>query len=165
MGQQACNRPHKAPSGKLREWNEYTEQCAFHSLHGNFRIQIPVVMGIKFKMHEKVAVLINPLGQQIHFLLFYGAVFLAAGHHANSRPSCKQPAEKGPARRNGILRTCSFSPFPYTLLQGKGRGKEKRKEDRMMPPKSNLLRHHQSKWRAVLAILPAAASIFRFLDR
>jgi hypothetical protein len=89
-------------------------------LHGNFRIQIPVVMGIQFKMHEKVAILVNPLGHQIHFLLFYGAVFLAAGHDANSRQKKGQPGgmeysvhghsllspihsyrEKGEARKNG----------------------------------------------------------------
>jgi hypothetical protein len=92
----------------------------FIPLHGNFRIQIPVVMGIQFKMHEKVAILVNPLGQQIHFLLFYGAVFLAAGHHANSRQKKGQPGgmeysvhahsllspihsyrENGEARKNG----------------------------------------------------------------
>lgn len=51
-----------------------------------------VIIGIQFKMHEKIAVLINYLRQQIHFLLLYGALFPASGHPANSRRNKDQAA-------------------------------------------------------------------------
>lgn len=95
----------------------------FIPLHGNFRIQIPVVMGIKFKMHEKVAVLINPLGQQIHFLLFYGAV--------SWQPAIMQTAGRkraGPAEWNTpymlILSFPLYTPTGKRERQGKTEGRQ-----------------------------------------